>query len=117
MKKAVVGAAALLSIILIIWIFNQRVSEGYVLSAEGSRVLVIPMSDIDVEGKTEKDLIAALEDKGIQSEGTYYDIPLINKTFDTEFQKGQKVKVYWTGYALESAPAQIKDTLLMIKTH
>lgn len=62
-----------------IWFFNQRVSEGYVLSAEGSRVLVIPMSDTDVEEKTEKDIIAALEDKDIQSQGTYYDIPLISE--------------------------------------
>ncbi|WP_285880448.1 DUF3221 domain-containing protein [Domibacillus indicus] len=100
-----------------IWFFDQRVSEGYVLSAEGSRVLVIPMSDTDVEEKTEKEIIAALEDKDIQSQGTYYDIPLINRTFDTNFQKGQKVKVYWTGYTLESAPAQVKDTLLMIKAH
>lgn len=114
MKKAVFGVVILLFIILIIWFFNQRVSEGYILSVDDSRIWVLPMSDTEVEGKTEAEIISILEAKSSKSPGTFYDISLINKVLNTDFEEGQKVRIYWTGYALESAPGQIKGTLLIL---
>lgn len=113
MKRVFLLLFLLVFTVSIIWFFNQSISEGYVITTSDSQVWVIDVNDAEIEGKTKKEIMTILETKASESKGAFYDIPFINNILNTKFEKGQKVKIYWTGFVLQSAPGQIKDTLFI----
>jgi hypothetical protein len=116
MKKVSVITVLLILIVYIICVFNQSVSEGYVYSSrDDSKVWVIELSKTEIHGKTKEQILDLIETKATESRGIFYDVPLINKALNTSFEKGQKVKIYWTGVVMQSAPGKIKDTFLIMK--
>ena len=117
MKKVFLLIFLLAFTVSIIWLFNQRISEGYVISTSDSQVWVIDVDDAEIEGKTKEDKFIILETKASESKGSFNDVPFINNILNTKFIKGEKVKIFWTGTVLESAPGQVKDTLFIIHTN
>jgi hypothetical protein len=115
MKRVSVIAVLFIFIVSIIWFFNQSVSEGYVFSIDDSSVWVIEISNTEIEGKTKDEIFDILETKASESSGAFYNVPLINNALNTKFEKGKRVKIYWTGVVMQSAPGQVKDTLLIMK--
>jgi hypothetical protein len=110
-KKISVLIAIVLVIAAILFFTIQRTDIGYVMKVDDQQILVVT----ELEYKK-------LEDKNIDersetfiSQGTFYDVPLINKMLKTDFKVGQKVKIYWSGGVLESAPGQVKGTSLIWK--
>lgn len=95
--------------------FNQEVTEGYVFSSLESGMWVIELTPEETDGKNQEEILELLNEKADESDGAFYDLPFLNRISGTAYEEGKKVKIYWTGVVLQSAPAQIKDTLLILK--
>lgn len=119
MRKAGLIAAVFFGVIIIgiaVWFFNQEVDEGYVFAEADSSVWVVELASDDVDDKSQAEIIELIQEKADNSRGTVYDVPWMNRVAGTEFEKGDQVKIYWRGgMVFQSAPAQIKDTTLLIK--
>lgn len=140
MKKLLKEITAILLLILlvfIIWFISLRSTTGYVyqemeLNPYGDlrteNIWVVELEPDETEGKTKDEIIEAVQEQADtsrflnegstdnRSPGTIYRIPLINRQIGTEFQIGDKVKIYWRGSVMESLPAKIDGTVLIIKT-
>lgn len=118
MKKTVFGFLALFLIIVICWYLFQRVDDGYIAGTaaleEESSLLIIELDEKQTAGKTKEEINQILHVQSTKARGTYYKIPWINKLLDTEFKVGDKVKIFWRGTVMESAPGQIDGTNLII---
>lgn len=114
MKKWALTGFAFILIIGLCGYLYQRVDEGYVAGAVGSEeelsLLVINLGPEEAEGKTRSELVALLDDKADQAGGTYYAVPWVNKQLGTTFEKGDRVKIFWTGTVMESKPGQVPGT-------
>lgn len=109
------GAFILVVLILSIWFFNQHVTEGYIYSKDDSRIWVIELSDSETKENDRDEIMAVLKEKSSKQAGDFYDVPFVNKVLNTNFDNGQKVRIYWTGNVYASAPGQIEGTLLIVK--
>lgn len=140
MKKLLKEIFAILLLILlvfIIWFISLRSTTGFFyqemeLNPYGDlytkNIWVVELEPDKTEGKTKVEIIEAVQEQAdtsrfldegstdIRSPGTIYRIPLINRQIGTEFQIGDKVKIYWRGSVMESLPSQIDGTVLIIKT-
>lgn len=118
MKKRYIILLALIAILLIggvVWFQSQNVTEGYVYSARDSDLWIMELDAQEVEGKTKEEIVSLLEEISSESGGAFYDIPLVNRITGTDFEEGDKVKVYWSGWVMQSKPGKIKDTALIWK--
>lgn len=117
MKKLIFGFISVSLIMGLCWYVFQRVDDGYIakfaVSEEGSNLLVIELDEEQTAGKTKKELNRLLKVKSSQAAGTYYEIPWINNLLHTEFEKGDKVKIFWRGTVMESAPGKVDGTNLI----
>lgn len=107
---------AILSIGTFLWFQSQNVDEGYVYATREADLWIIELGPKEVEGKTEEEILLLLEEISSESGGAFYDIPLVNRITGTNFEEGDKVKVYWSGMVFQTQPAKIKDTTLIWKT-
>lgn len=118
MKKLVFGFISGSLIMGLCWYVFQRVDDGYIakvaVSEEGSSLLIIGLDEVQTAGKTKEEMNRLLEVKSSQAAGAYYEIPWINKLLNTEFEEGDKVKVFWRGTVMESAPGQVDGTNLIV---
>ncbi|MFC5734043.1 DUF3221 domain-containing protein [Cytobacillus gottheilii] len=111
MKKPIISLLIIVTALFLIWFFNLRTTEGYVISPADSSILVAESASApEIKAKTQSEL-----DEFYLFEGSSYDIPALNKFIKSEYKTGQKVKIYWHGSVMESAPSQIKGTFLIIK--
>ncbi|MGD6944128.1 DUF3221 domain-containing protein [Cytobacillus gottheilii] len=111
MKKPIITLIIIVTALFFIWFFNLRTTEGYVINSADSSILVIESASAhEIKEKTQTEL-----DEFYQFEGSSYDIPALNKFTKSKYKTGQKVKIYWHGSVMESAPSQIKGTILIIK--
>lgn len=97
------------------WMTNQSKSEGYVFSSDESEIWVIKIGDEDIKGKNQAEIKNILEDKASVSQGSFYRIPLFNQVANTNFKQGDKVKIYWYGEVIQTAPGRIVKTSLITK--
>ena len=118
MKKWVLTGFAFILIIGLCGYLYQRVNEGYVAGAVGAEeelsLLVINLEPEEVEGKPREELVELLDEKAGQASGTYYAVPWMNKLLGTTFEKGDRVKIFWTGTVMESQPGQVPGTNYII---
>ncbi|SIS63537.1 DUF3221 domain-containing protein [Salimicrobium flavidum] len=111
MKKIFSG---ILFLVLIIWFFNQSVTEGYIYEVYDSSILVIELNESEVKGKTQDEIMDILEKKASNPTGNKFDIPFINEKIHKNFEAGQKIRVHWTGDIKASLPGQVDGTMLII---
>ncbi len=105
-KKISVLIVIVLLIAATLFFTMQRTDIGYVMKVDDQQILVVTeLEDQNINERSETFI----------PQGTFYDIPLINKMLKTDFKVGQKVKIYWSGGVLESAPGQVKGTSLIWK--
>lgn len=119
MKKRYIVLLTLIVIFLIggvVWFQSQNVDEGYVYMARDSDLWIMELDAQEVEGKSKEEIVLLLEEISSESGGAFYDIPLVNRITGADFEEGDKVKVYWSGWVMQSQPAKIKDTVLIWKT-
>ncbi|GKW46908.1 DUF3221 domain-containing protein [Planococcus sp. NCCP-2050] len=97
-----------------IWFNTQESMEGYVYSTEDSSLWVIELGDEEInKGDSIPDLLKA---KASESEGVVFEEPLLNRvTGSSNFQEGDKVKIYWSGGAFQSAPSLVENTFFINK--
>lgn len=101
-----------------IWFLNQEIDEGYVYAGEESSIWIVEIEPEKMTGKSQAEIIEVLDEEADPYEDAIYDIPMLNRLIGTEFEEGDKVKIYWGGGPVfQSAPALIKDTSLMIKAN
>lgn len=121
MKKIIIGFPVFILFIAFSWYVFQRVDNGYIADIRelegGERLLIIELEEDQAANKTKNEIVRLLEEKAAQGEGTYFSVPRLNERFNTEFEKGDHVKVFWRGTVMESAPGQIDGTNLIINFH
>lgn len=119
LKRIFFGFLVFLLFIAASWYVFQRVDRGYVADMRemegGERLLIIELKEHETANKTKNEIQRLLEEKAAQAQGTYFSIPWVNEQLNTEFEKGDQVKVFWRGTVMESAPVQIDGTNLIIK--
>lgn len=119
LKKRYIFLTAIIvisSIGIFLWFQSQNVDEGYVYATRESDLwIIIELDSKEVEGKTEEEILLLLEEISSEPGGAFYDIPLANQIIGTDFEKGDKVKVYWSGTVLQTRPGKIKGTSLIRK--
>lgn len=114
MKKKITLIIFMLIIIGTMSWLSQKNSEGYVFgtidSEDDTSLWVIELQPTDIEGKTQVEINEILEEKASESRGTFYKVPLINRITKKSFVKGDKVKIYWRGSVIQTAPGKVNKT-------
>lgn len=77
------------------------------------------VSKEDIKGKNKEEMEDFLKQKALASPSntSFYNIPLVNRIIKAKLNEGDKVKIYWYGEALQSAPAKVKGTTLILKNN
>lgn len=116
MKKMVIIVFMLILLVtgIILWINTQESMEGYVYSSEDSSLWVIEIEEKEISDGS--NIAKLLEAKAANSEGIIFEEAFLNKVTNTSsFKRGEKVKVFWSGGAFQSAPGLVKNTFLILK--
>lgn len=98
------------------WFNAQNTDEGYVYTTVDTELWIIELNEEDVKGKNSEELLQLLEIKASESQGGFYNIPLINDVVNSDYKSGNKVKIYWNGIVHQTLPPRIDGTNLIIKT-
>lgn len=80
MKKATISLLLISTVVFFIFLFNQETIEGYVISSKDSKVWVIRTSPSRTyEGPDIKDKTQAEINELYNGNGTFFNVPAINK--------------------------------------
>lgn len=104
--------------ISVIWIMNLHVTEGYVYEVQDRGLFVIELDDLDeFETNTmdEGELDKVLAQKVSEEKGDIYKVPFLNELMRNDFNKADKVRIYWDGTMTASIPGLVDGTTLIIK--
>lgn len=101
--------------IFLIWFTNLHVSEGYVYENEDSEVYVIDLEDSIANDMDAAELERELAVRASVESGNFVEIPFLNELIGTDFNKGDKVRIYWDGMLMPSAPGIIDGASLIVK--
>ena len=132
MKKAVLAIVVFLTLIFLFIYSQQVVDTGYVVEVlpaeagsdreapEEPRIYLISLEELApgaADGKSREELVALLRERVEQQVGVgnIYDIPWPNRLIGTEFEVGDRVKIYYDGRMAASAPGQVDGTKLILK--
>ncbi len=97
---------------IIYWFVHSKVDHGYVASASDGSVYVVELDNKMAHGRTKEEIAAIVNSEAYKMEGTYYYMPFINKILRTNFEPGEKVRVYWDGITQESLPPSAHASLI-----
>lgn len=104
--------------ISVLWFMNLHVTEGYVYEVQDRGLFVIELDDLEeFETNTmdEGELDRVLAQKVSEERGDIYKVPFLNELMGNDFNKADKVRIYWDGIMTASIPGIVDGTTLIIK--
>lgn len=119
-KKRILFTLTLLGILMSIfdiWFMNLDVLEGYVFEEEDSELYVIDLKESEANTMDKVELDKVLVERAANGSGNIVIIPFVNDFTGTNFQKTDRVKVYFNGIMTASIPGIIDGATLIVKTN
>ncbi|RNF41225.1 DUF3221 domain-containing protein [Planococcus salinus] len=117
-KRAGLFIVAILALLVIgtgFWMSNQYSEEGYVHLANDNEVWVFMLTPEEIEGETQNEINDMMEERASNSQGVFVDVPFFNRVTGTDFETGEKVRVYYDSAGIQTGPGRIDSTNLILK--
>lgn len=106
---------ALVSIVL--WVFSQNVSSGYVVKTDDGYVKVVQLPLDPLFPLTEEQKEEALKKAARSRDGQHFALPIVNEKLGSSYMFGEHVRIYWRGEPILDKRKQeyVEQTLFIMR--